>query len=82
MEQGNQERDCVKGTQQLSLQWHKHHDTLISLLEMLWQKQELVDVTLSAGGRCIDVHRIVLCACSKYFQVFGKNIISPKKRFS
>ena len=55
---------------QLNLQWHQHHDTLVSLLKLLWEKQELVDVTLvAAGGRTINVHRIVLCACSKYFQV-------------
>ena len=61
---------------QLSLQWHQHHDTLVSLLKLLWEKQELVDVTLVAsGGRSIQVHRIVLCACSKYFQVFKYTLL-------
>lgn len=36
---------------------------------MLWQKQQLVDVTLAADGRFVHVHRIVLCASSDYFQV-------------
>lgn len=54
---------------QLCLKWHHHHKTLVSLLDVLWEKQELVDVTLAADGKFIDVHKIVLCACSKYFQV-------------
>ena len=29
----------------------------------------LVDVTLVAEGQFIEVHRLVLCACSKYFEV-------------
>lgn len=54
----------------LSLQWHQHHSTIVSLLDNLWERQELVDVTLAAEGQSLCVHRIVLCACSKYFQVF------------
>lgn len=57
------------GPPQLSLQWHQHHNTLVSLLDALWERQELVDVTLAADGQHINVHRIVLCACSKFFQV-------------
>ncbi|XP_046655733.1 longitudinals lacking protein, isoforms F/I/K/T-like [Daphnia pulicaria] len=56
------------GPPQLSLQWHQHHNTLVSLLDALWERQELVDVTLAADGQHINVHRIVLCACSKFFQ--------------
>lgn len=54
----------------LPLQWQQHRQTLTSALDLLWQRQELVDVTLAAeGGRSIQVHRVVLCACSEYFQV-------------
>lgn len=62
--------DELGGSPQLSLQWHQHHNTLVSLLDALWERQELVDVTLAADGKYIRVHRIVLCACSNYFQVF------------
>jgi len=58
-----------KSVPQLSLQWHHHHKALVSLLDVLWEKQELVDVTLAAEGQYIQVHRIVLCACSNYFKV-------------
>ncbi|XP_032795384.1 longitudinals lacking protein, isoforms A/B/D/L isoform X1 [Daphnia magna] len=62
------------GPPQLSLQWHQHHNTLVSLLDALWERQELVDVTLAADGQYINVHRIVLCACSKFFQ----DMLTPK----
>lgn len=58
-----------KSVPQLSLQWHHHHKALVSLLDVLWEKQELVDVTLAAEGQYLQVHRIVLCACSSYFKV-------------
>lgn len=70
------------GPPQLSLQWHQHHNTLVSLLDALWERQELVDVTLAADGQCIQVHRIVLCACSKYFQVLLINIMGLKLSYT
>jgi len=63
----------------LSLQWHHHHKAVVSLLDMLWEKQELVDVTLAAEGQYLQVHRIVLCACSSYFKdVLTQNNNSDK----
>jgi len=50
------------------LRWNNHHSVLISVLNSLLQKELLVDVTLAAEGQYIEVHRIVLCACSKYFE--------------
>jgi hypothetical protein len=35
-------------------------------------KERLVDVTLAAEGQFINVHRIVLFACSQYFEVSSK----------
>ena len=64
----------TKSVPQLSLQWHHHHKALVSLLDVLWEKQELVDVTLAAEGQYLQVHRIVLCACSSYFKVTHKNL--------
>ena len=51
------------------LRWNNHHSVLISVLNSLLQKELLVDVTLAADGQYIEVHRLVLCACSKYFEV-------------
>ena len=41
----------------------------------IWFKAEtLVDVTLAAGGRHLQAHKVVLSACSEYFQsVFASN---------
>lgn len=64
----------TKSVPQLSLQWHHHHKALVSLLDVLWEKQELVDVTLAAEGQYLQVHRIVLCACSSYF----KDVLTEK----
>ena len=61
--------EASNSTAKLCLQWHHHHKTLVSLLDTLWQKQELVDVTLATDGKFIHVHRVVLCASSDYFQV-------------
>ena len=38
------------------------------------QAESLVDVTLAAGGRHLQAHKVVLSACSEYFQsVFAAN---------
>ncbi|XP_045036275.1 longitudinals lacking protein, isoforms A/B/D/L isoform X2 [Daphnia magna] len=50
------------------LKWNNHHNTLISVLDSLLMKERLVDVTLAAEGQFINVHRIVLFACSQYFE--------------
>lgn len=51
------------------LRWNNHHGTLVDVLQSLYQEQSFVDVTLAAEGQQIQVHRLVLCACSDYFQV-------------
>jgi len=57
------------GIQEYCLRWNNHHSTLVSVMDALLQKGTLVDVTLAAEGKSIQVHRLVLCACSHYFQV-------------
>ena len=43
-------------------------------LYSLLQAESLVDVTLAAGGRHLQAHKVVLSACSEYFQsVFAAN---------
>ena len=61
MEQDLDEEFCLK--------WNNHHQTFMSVLHNLLKREVLVDVTLAAEGHFIEVHRLVLCACSDYFQV-------------
>ena len=53
----------------VSLRWKNHHNTLVTVLDKLLQNETFVDVILAAEGKFIKVHRIVLCACSEYFEV-------------
>lgn len=57
------------GPQQLyCLRWNQHRSNLLSAFDQLLQAEALTDVTLSCGGASIKCHRIVLAACSGYFQ--------------
>ena len=42
--------------------------------------EELVDVTLSAEGRTVGAHRVVLSACSPYFKQLFKVSRRPSRR--
>ena len=59
----------VSRVQELNLRWNDHHNTLVTVLDKLLQRETFVDVILAAEGQFIKVHRIVLCACSQYFEV-------------
>jgi len=50
------------------LRWNNHNSTFMSSLASLFLREQWVDVTLAAQGKFINVHRLVLCACSQYFE--------------
>jgi len=54
--------------QKLCLKWNNHTTNLISVLGGFQQKEILVDVTISCEGQNIKAHKMVLSACSPYFQ--------------
>ena len=54
--------------QQYCLRWNQHHSNLLNAFDQLLQTEALTDVTLLCGGASIKCHRIVLAACSDYFQ--------------
>ena len=56
-------------TSGICLKWNNHHNTLVTLLHSLLENKKLVDVTIAAEGKFINVHRLVLCASSPYFEV-------------
>lgn len=45
----------------------------MTILHNLMKREFLVDVTLAAEGKFIEAHKLVLCTCSDYFQVFFWN---------
>lgn len=56
-------------TQQYSLRWNNHQPNFISMFTTLLNTKTLVDVTLAAEGQHLQAHKVVLSACSTYFQV-------------
>ncbi|XP_043684803.1 longitudinals lacking protein, isoforms H/M/V-like isoform X1 [Vespula pensylvanica] len=54
--------------QQFCLRWNNHQPNFISVFSNLLNNETLVDVTLAAEGRHLQAHKVVLSACSSYFQ--------------
>ena len=52
----------------LCLRWNNYQSNLTSVFDQLLQSETFVDVTLAADGHAIKAHRMVLSACSPYFQ--------------
>ena len=60
--------------QYFSLRWNNHPINLVSGFSGLYNSETLVDVTLAAEGRHLQAHRMLLSACSDYFQsIFSVN---------
>ncbi|XP_048488829.1 longitudinals lacking protein, isoforms H/M/V isoform X3 [Plutella xylostella] len=60
--------------QQFCLRWNNHQPNFISVFTTLLNTESLVDVTLAAEGRHLQAHKVVLSACSVYFQtLFTEN---------
>lgn len=65
-------------TQQFCLRWHNYQNTLLATLPQLLNGNDLTDVTLCAGGRNVNAHKVVLSVCSQYFKdLFKVNIAGP-----
>lgn len=56
------------------LRWNNHLQNLQTLFENIFDEQTLVDVTISCSDGVLYGHKLVLSACSPYFeQVFKDN---------
>lgn len=65
----------MSAAQQFCLRWNNHQPNFVTVFSSLLHSQVLTDVTLAADGQQIEAHKLVLSACSTYFQVF----ISPER---
>jgi hypothetical protein len=54
--------------QQYCLRWNNHQHNLLSVFEDLLNHEAFVDVTLACDGMQLKAHKMVLSACSPYFQ--------------
>ncbi|XP_050312671.1 protein tramtrack, beta isoform isoform X2 [Anthonomus grandis grandis] len=54
--------------QQYCLRWRYHHSNLQTMFSQLLDRQAFCDVTLACEGKTIKAHKIVLSACSTYFE--------------
>jgi len=53
----------------MRLRWTSHQGTILSVLDALLSSESMVDVTLACEGQYIRAHKLILSACSPYFQV-------------
>ena len=51
-----------------SLRWNNHQNHILRAFDALLQTNSLVDVTLVCAERSIRAHKVVLSACSPFFQ--------------
>lgn len=63
----------MAASQQFCLKWNNHQSNLITVFDDLLSNQDYVDVTLACEGHNIKAHKMVLSACSPFFQDLFKN---------
>ncbi|KAG1661365.1 Protein bric-a-brac 2 [Nymphon striatum] len=61
------------GTQQFCLRWKNHQSNIVSVINDFFSSELFVDVTLACDGLSIKAHKIVLSACSPFFEELFKN---------
>lgn len=58
--------------EQFCLRWNNFQSNIASALGSLKAEQDLVDVTLTCGGKSVKAHKVILSACSPYFRAVFK----------
>lgn len=59
--------------QRFCLRWNNHQSNLLSVFDQLLHDESFVDVTLAVEGQFLRAHKMVLSACSPYFQALFMN---------
>lgn len=58
----------TRNNQQFCLRWNNYQSNLTNVFDELLQNESFVDVTLACEGQSIKAHKMILSACSPYFQ--------------
>ncbi|XP_037817062.1 protein bric-a-brac 2, partial [Lucilia sericata] len=58
----------TRNNQQFCLRWNNYQTNLTNVFDELLQNESFVDVTLACEGQSIKAHKMILSACSPYFQ--------------
>ncbi|XP_011302234.1 protein tramtrack, alpha isoform isoform X1 [Fopius arisanus] len=61
-------RSEAMASQRFCLRWNNHQSNLLSVFDQLLHDEAFVDVTLAVEGQLLKAHKMVLSACSPYFQ--------------
>lgn len=69
---------CKMSLQQYCLRWKYHHSNLQTMFSQLLDRGCFTDVTLACEGQLIKAHRVVLCACSTFFDSILTNRYTDK----
>lgn len=57
-----------RASQQFSLHWDKCQENLLTSFEKLLNSEHFVDVSLAVESEVVKCHKVVLSACSAYFE--------------
>ncbi|XP_047515108.1 protein tramtrack, beta isoform isoform X4 [Pieris napi] len=60
-------------TQRFCLRWNNHQSNMLSVFDQLLHAETFTDVTLAVDGQLLKAHKMVLSACSPYFQALFVN---------
>lgn len=60
-------------SQRFCLRWNNHQSNLLSVFDQLLHAETFTDVTLAVEGQLLKAHKMVLSACSPYFQALFLN---------
>ncbi|RXG72424.1 Broad-complex core protein isoforms 1/2/3/4/5 [Armadillidium vulgare] len=66
----------IMAEQQFCLRWNNFQSNIVTSFEALLDREEFVDVTLTAEGKSLKAHRVLLSACSPYFRELFRDLPS------
>lgn len=66
-------------SQQYCLRWNNHQSNLLCNFSRLLTSDAFTDVLLAAEGRTLRAHKVVLSACSSYFEALFVAFDQPKQ---